>query len=108
VHLRISRLLKISALFSVGLFLFSCVSRRDNKNLTWYRHQVIEQIVLEEDSSYRVQIGIMATSFWLDNQDGLLANKLLLLLQQSFTRRNKVNVAVQHGTNKIVRVTKSE
>jgi len=107
VHLRISRLLKISALFSVGLFLFSCVSKRDNKNLTWYRHQVIEQIVLEEDSSYRVQIGIMATSFWLDNQDGLLANKLLLL-QQSFTRRNKVNVAVQHGTNKIVRVTKSE
>lgn len=102
-----SRLLKMGYLLVLGLPLFSCISKKENKNLTWYQRQVIEQLIPETDSSYRVQIGIMAATFWLDNQDGQLANKLNLL-QQSYTQRNKVDVAVQQGTNKIIRVTNSE
>lgn len=102
-----SQLLKIGYLALLAFLLHACVSQKENKNLTWYQHQVIEQLVLETDSSYRFQIGIMAATFWLDNQDGQLTKKLKLL-QQSYTQRNKVDVAVQQGTNKIIRVTKSE
>ncbi|MGE8429588.1 MAG: hypothetical protein ACN6O7_17020 [Sphingobacterium sp.] len=107
MDIRHSQLLKMGYLALLTLLLYACVSQKENKKLTWYQHQVIEQLVPETDSSYRVQIGIMATTFWLDNQDGQLANKLNLL-QQSYTQRNKVDVAVQQGTNKIIRVTKSE
>jgi hypothetical protein len=107
MNLRRGQLLKIGYLAFLALLLYACVSKKENKNLTWYQHQVIEQLIPETDSSYRVQIGIMAATFWLDNQDGQLANKLNLL-QQSYTQRNKVDVAVQQGTNKIIRVTKSE
>jgi len=102
-----NRFLKMGYLLALVGLLFSCLSQKEKKDLTWYQNQVIEQIVRENDSTYRVQIGIMAASFWVDNQDGQLANKLTFL-QQSFTQRNKVNVAVQQGTNKIIRVTKSE
>jgi len=91
----------------LAILLHACVSQKENKNLTCYQHQVIEQLFPETDSSYRVQIGILAATFWLDNQDDQLAKKLNLL-QQSYTQRNKVDVAVQQGTNKIIRVTKSE
>jgi hypothetical protein len=107
MNLRRGQLLKIGYLAFLALLLYACVSKKENKNLTWYQHQVIEQLIPETDSSYRVQIGIMAATFWLDNQDGQLANKLNLL-QQSYTQRNKVDIAVQQGTNKIIRVTKSE
>ncbi|MDR3007981.1 MAG: hypothetical protein LBV59_08625 [Sphingobacterium sp.] len=107
MDLKRSRLLKLGYLLFLGLLLFSCISKKENKDLTWYQHQVIEQVVRENDSTYRVQIGIMAASFWLDNLDGQLSSELNLL-QQSLTQRNKVNVAVQQGTNKIIRVTKSE
>lgn len=107
MNLRRGQLLKMGYLALLGILLHACVSQKENKNLTWYQHQVIEQLVPETDSSYRVQIGIMAATFWLDNQDGQLA-KNLNLLQQSYTQRNKVDVAVQQGTNKIIRVTKSE
>ncbi|WP_343555019.1 hypothetical protein [Sphingobacterium sp.] len=107
MDLKRSRLLKMGYLFFLGLLLFSCISKKENTDLVWYQHQVIEQVVRENDSTYRVQIGIMAASFWLDNLDGQLSSELTLL-QQSLTQRNKVNVAVQQGTNKIIRVTNSE
>ncbi|WP_294346490.1 hypothetical protein [Sphingobacterium sp.] len=107
MNLRCSQLLKMGYFALLALLLSACVSQKENKNLTRYQHQVIEQLVRETDSSYRVQIGIMAATFWLDNHDGQLGKKLTLL-QQSYTQRNKVDVAVQQGTNKIIRVTKSE
>ncbi|QQT60369.1 hypothetical protein I6I97_14080 [Sphingobacterium multivorum] len=107
MNLRRSQLSKMGYLALLAILLHACVSQKENKNLTCYQHQVIEQLVPETDSSYRVQIGILAATFWLDNQDGQLAKKLNLL-QQSYTQRNKVDVAVQQGTNKIIRVTKSE
>jgi len=107
MNLRRSQLLKMGYLALLAILLHACVSQKENKNLTCYQHQLIEQLVPETDSSYRVQIGILAATFWLDNQDGQLAKKLNLL-QQSYTQRNKVDVAVQQGTNKIIRVTKSE
>ncbi|HAE66708.1 MULTISPECIES: hypothetical protein [Sphingobacterium] len=107
MDLRRSKLLKMGYVALLAFLLYSCVSQKENKKLTWYQHQIIEQLVPETDSSYRVQIGIMAATFWLDNQDGQLTKKLNLL-QQSYTQRNKVDVAVQQGTNKIIRVTKSE
>lgn len=102
-----SRLLKMGYLLFLGLLVFSCISKKENKDMIWYQHQVIEQVVRENVSTYRVQIGIMAASFWLDNLDDQLSSELNLL-QQSLKQRNKVNVAVQQGTNKIIRVTKSE
>ncbi|MFE2861816.1 hypothetical protein [Sphingobacterium multivorum] len=107
MNLRRSQLSKMGYLALLAILLHACVSQKENKNLTCYQHQVIEQLVPETDSSYRVQIGILAATFWLDNQDDQLAKKLNLL-QQSYTQRNKVDVAVQQGTNKIIRVTKSE
>lgn len=76
MNLRRSQLSKMGYLALLAILLHACVSQKENKNLTCYQHQVIEQLVPETDSSYRVQIGILAATFWLDNQDGQLAKKI--------------------------------
>ncbi|GEM_PF-6356632 len=42
MDLKRSRLLKMGYLFFLGLLLFSCISKKENTDLVWYQHQVIE------------------------------------------------------------------
>jgi hypothetical protein len=85
--------------------LFSCSVKKNDDNLIWYENQVIEQVVPDQDSVYRIQIGMMATSFWLDTKNGERKDELNLL-QKSLNQRNMLTVGVEKGTNRIIRVDK--
>lgn len=85
------------------LLLASCKTRTET-SLQWYKNQVIEQIILETDSDYTIQIGIMAQAFRLNRQDDHFDNNLKLL-KESLIDRKKVTVGVEKGTARIVRVT---
>lgn len=97
--------LRSATLLIFGLLLFSCSVKKNDENLIWYDNQVIEQAVPEQDSVYRIQIGMMASSFWLDNK-GDERKDQLSLLQESLKQRNPLTIGVEKGTNKIIRVTK--
>jgi len=97
--------LRSATLLIFGLLLFSCSVKKNDENLIWYENQVIEQPVPEQDSVYRIQIGMMASSFWLDNK-GDERKDQLSLLQESLKQRNLLTIGVEKGTNKIIRVTK--
>ena len=83
----------------------SCAGNKQPSDLSWYQGQVIEQLVEEDSAVYRVQIGIMASSFWLDkkNED---FKKDLSLLQESLQDKKKLDIGVEKETNKI-RVVKA-
>lgn len=98
-------LLSGSILLIVGLVLFSCSVKKNDENLIWYENQVIEQVVPDQDSVYRIQIGMMAASFWLDTKNGERKDELHLL-QKSLAQRNMLTIGVEKGTNKIIRVNK--
>lgn len=98
-------LLNTITLCITGLLLFSCAVKKKDENLVWYKNQVIEQVVREKDSMYRIQIGMMAASFWLDNNTGERKDQLTLL-QESLKRRFTLTIGVEKGTNKIIRVAK--
>lgn len=70
-----------------------------------YDNQVIEQIILNTDSSYTIQIGIMAQAFSLDKDHEDL-NRQLGMLRESLENRSTVNVEVEKGTARIRRVEK--
>ncbi len=101
---KLKHILSTSALLIVGLLLFSCSIKKNDENLIWYENQIIEQVVHEQDSVYRIQIGMMASSFWLDNKEGD-RNDQLSLLQKSLKLRNKLTIGVEKGSSKIIRVT---
>jgi hypothetical protein len=81
----------------------SCSGNKRPADLSWYDGQVIEQLVDEDSAAYRVQIGIMATSFWLDKKQEDV-KKDLSLLQESLNHKKKLDIGVEKGTNKIKEV----
>lgn len=83
--------------------LFSCTTKQETKNISWYKNQVIEQLEPQGDSVYRVQIGIMAAAFWLEKNNKEF-DKYLPLLQRSLVQRDPINIAVEHNSNKIVEI----
>ncbi|WP_293946793.1 MULTISPECIES: hypothetical protein [unclassified Sphingobacterium] len=102
---KIKYLLYGSLLLITGLLLFSCSVKKNDENLIWYENQIIEQVVPEQDSVYRIQIGMMAASFWLDNKNAERKDELNLL-QKSLKQRDLLTIGVEKGTNKIIRVDK--
>ncbi|MEI2274571.1 hypothetical protein OHD16_20655 [Sphingobacterium sp. ML3W] len=105
MDLTFKHFLRTTTLLIFSLILFSCSVKKNDENLIWYENQVIEQAVPEQDSVYRIQIGMMASSFWLDNK-GDERKDQLSLLQESLKQRNLLTIGVEKGTNKIIRVTK--
>jgi len=73
-------------------------------DLQVYNDMVIESLVKENDSTYRVQIGIMAAAFRL-HTDLPLFNENYALLNESFQERVPINIAVQKNSNAIIHVT---
>ncbi|VTR28886.1 Uncharacterised protein [Sphingobacterium thalpophilum] len=90
------------------LLLLSCSVKRNDKNLIWYENQVIEQIVPEQDSTYRIQIGIMAASFWFDQKDKRTTTGQMDLLQKSYHQKTRLHLGVEKETHKIIMVTRAE
>ncbi|ERJ59917.1 hypothetical protein [Sphingobacterium paucimobilis] len=84
---------------------FSCGAKHEEKNIQWYHAQVIEQLEPQGDSVYRVQIGIMASSFWLTT-DTKHFSKHLSLLENSLTNRKALDIGVENGSNKIILIKK--
>ncbi|MBL1411033.1 hypothetical protein [Sphingobacterium faecale] len=84
--------------------LFSCTAKQEKSNRSRYQNQVIEQLEAQGDSVYRVQIGIMASSFWLptDTKD---FSKHLSLLESSLKKRTPLDIGVENGSNKIIDVS---
>lgn len=87
------------------LFLFSCASKQESQNVSWYKDQVIEQLEPQGDSTYRVQIGIMASSFWL-TKDSKDFTKHFSLLENSLKNRSHLDIGVENGSNKIILINK--
>lgn len=81
----------------------SCSGNKQSAALSWYEGQVIEQLVDQDSAVYRVQIGIMAGSFWLDKKEEDV-KKDLSLLQESLKDKKKLDIGVEKGTNKIKEV----
>lgn len=90
-----------------GFFLISCDTHQEKKDLVWYNGQVIEQLEPQGDSVYRIQIGIMASSFWLEQQHQELED-YIFLLRNSLTQRDSLNIGVEKGSNKILIVEKAK
>lgn len=82
------------------ILITSCSGNKKPVNLSWYEGQVIEQLVEDDSAAYRVQIGIMAASFWLDKEVDDF-EKDLSLLQESLQDKKKLDIGVEKGTNKI-------
>lgn len=81
--------------------LSSCSGNKEPADLSWYEGEVIEQLVDEDSTVYRVQIGIMAASFCLEKeQEGV--EKELALLQESLQHKIKLDIGVEKGTSKIM------
>lgn len=85
------------------VLLSSCSGNKQTADLYWYQNEVIEQVVDQDSAVYRVQIGIMAASFWLDKKEEDV-KKELSLLQESLTHKKKLDIGVEKGTNKIKEV----
>jgi hypothetical protein len=83
--------------------LLACAPETDS--LQWYENQTIEQITADTDSTYLIQIGIMAQAFHLNRQDDDFENKLLLL-EESLSQRKKLAIGVKKGTANIISVRK--
>lgn len=88
--------------YTFFLALFSCTPKAEN-HIQWYKNQIIEQVLPETDSTYIVQIGIMAQAFKLNKNDADF-EKNLKLLQESLTERKPKTIGVEKGTITIVRV----
>lgn len=88
--------------YTFFLALFSCAPKAEN-HIQWYKNQIIEQVLPETDSTYIVQIGIMAQAFKLNKNDADF-EKNLKLLQESLTERKPKTIGVEKGTITIVRV----
>ncbi|MFD2919286.1 hypothetical protein ACFS6H_06145 [Terrimonas rubra] len=92
-------------LIALIVLVTSCAGNKQPSDLSWYQGQVIEQLVEEDSAVYRVQIGIMASSFWLDKENEDF-KKDLSLLQESLQDKKKLDIGVEKETNKI-RVVKA-
>lgn len=101
---RKNRLIKM-LMVALIVLIASCAGNKQPSNLSWYQGQVIEQLVEEDSAVYRVQIGIMASSFWLDKENEDF-KKDLSLLQESLQDKKKLDIGVEKETNKI-RVVKA-
>jgi hypothetical protein len=88
----------------ISLSIFSC-SSKTIENTQWYESQVVEQIIMDTDSTYIIQIGIMAQAFHLDKQDEGFSDKLEIL-KESLSGRTKIDLEVEKGTAKILSVKK--
>lgn len=97
----------ILSILIAGFFLLSCATNQEKKDILWYKGQVIEQLELEGDSTYRVQIGIMASSFWLDQQHSSFKS-YLSLLQHSLTQRDRLDIGIEKNSHKIITVKVSK
>lgn len=84
--------------------LISC-SPKNTDNIQWYQNQIIEQVIKETDSTYIVQLGIMAQAFRLDKKTTGFENKLQLL-QESLSNRKKIDIGVEKGSAKIISIRK--
>jgi len=75
--------------------------------LQTYEGMPIDALVKETDSTYRVQIGMLASSFWLhtNNRDFKENYKLL---NESLQKRILLDITVQYGTSAIIKVHKSK
>lgn len=85
------------------LFFISCVTNKEKEGIVWYNSQVIEQLEAEGDSAYRIQIGIMASAFWLDRQHKNFES-YFSLLQHSLTQRDSLDIGIEKNSNKIIAV----
>lgn len=90
----------------IGFLLFSC-SSKTAEDIQWYKGEVIEQILEETDSTYNVQIGIMAHAFHLDNRDKNFKEQMELL-KESMSDRKKLDIGVEKGSSRIVIVREQE
>ncbi len=95
---------KKTAFIATFSLLFACATKQDN-NIIWYKGQLIEQLEPQGDSVYRVQIGIMASSFWLptDSKD---FKKQLSLLKNSLSHRQPLDIGIEKGSNEIRTIKK--
>ena len=95
---------KHDEVFTIYFFLgFIFLRPKAENHIQWYKNQIIEQVLPETDSTYIVQIGIMAQAFKLNKNDANF-EKNLKLLQESLTERKPKTIGVEQGTTKIVRV----
>lgn len=86
----------------ISFLVLSC-SQTKTDNLQWYENQVIEQVMADTDSTYIVQIGMMAQAFHLDKQSENFESNLSLL-KESLSSERKVTVGVEKGTARIIEV----
>lgn len=86
----------------ISLLLLSC-SQTKTDNLQWYENQVIEQVIADSDSTYIVQIGMMAQAFYLDKQSENFESNLRLL-KESLSSKKKITIGVEKGTARIISV----
>lgn len=88
-------------IIALMVLITSCSGNKQSADLSWYEGQVIEQLVDQDSAVYRVQIGIMAASFWLDKGQDDFA-KELSLLRESLQHKKKLDIGVEKGTSKIM------
>lgn len=89
------------------LVVCSCSDNKQPADLSWYKGQVIEQVVQEDTATYRIQIGIMAAAFWLKKENKHF-EKDLALLQESLAHKKKLDIGVEKGTSKIRTITETK
>ena len=88
-------------IIALMVLITSCSGNKQPADLSWYEGQVIEQLVDEDSAVYRVQIGIMAYSFWLGKEQEDVEKKLALL-QESLQHKKKLDIGVEKGSSKIM------
>ncbi|MFD1769874.1 hypothetical protein [Sphingobacterium suaedae] len=74
--------------------------------MQWYQNQTIEQVLWETDSTYIVQIGIMAQAFRLKRANDDFEEQLTRL-QEGMVHQRKFDIAIEKGTATIVSVKES-
>ena len=84
--------------FTTPLF-FACVAKNDS-NLQWYENEIIEQVNIETDSTYIVQIGMKAQAFYLTKSNKNFEQNLKLL-KQSLLTKEKISIGIEKNTAKI-------
>ncbi|AFD06572.1 hypothetical protein [Solitalea canadensis] len=89
----------------ISLSLLVSCSQTKTDNLQWYEDQVIEQVIADSDSTYIIQIGMMAQAFHLDKQNENFESNLNLL-QESLSNKRKITIGVEKGSAKIISVKK--
>lgn len=91
--------MKKSILILVFPFFFACAPKQE-ANLQWYENEIIEQVNVETDSTYIVQIGMKAQAFYLAKSNKNFEQNLKLL-KQSLLTKEKISIGIEKNTAKI-------